>query len=214
MQFEARNKGFAAMTGIVLKDAVWEADGASLWMKRAALFAAGVAALTISAKIQIASAPVPVTLQMLVIMSIGLGYGARLGAATVLGYLALGFAGQPVFAGPVAGPAYMLGSTGGYLIGFAVAAFVVGWLAERGWDRNPATTALALAVGLVPVYALGVAWLAWGFPVTAAASEFAGFGLAKGFEYGVFPFLWIDALKLVAAVIAFPAIWRLIGGRA
>ena len=78
----------------VLSDLVWNAEGAQLWLKRLALVAAGVAALTVSAKVQITTVPVPVTLQMLVVMVIGAAYGPRLAGATLASYLALGFQGK------------------------------------------------------------------------------------------------------------------------
>lgn len=199
----------------VLGDVLVPSAGAGLWLKRAVMIVAGVAALWLSAKVKIAIEPVPVTLQVLVVMSIGMAYGFRMAVATLLAYLALGAAGEPVFAGTPekgVGLPYMLGATGGYLLGFVGAAGVVGWLAERGWDRSVITTALAMAIGLIVLYVPGVLWLAFGFPLFPAISEFSGYGLAKGIEWGVFPFLWIDAIKLAVAAVAFPAIWRLVGG--
>lgn len=187
----------------VLSDIFWSADGSQVWLKRLALLVAGVAALTVSAKVQITTVPVPVTLQMLVVMVIGAAYGPRLAGATLASYLALGFQGLPVFAGAVAGPAYFAGPTGGYLLGFLLAAVLVGTLARAGWDRSPVTMALAMGAGILAVYIPGVVWLS------------ASFGAALGWEnwyaYGVKTFIWIDALKLVVAIIAFPAIWKLVG---
>ena len=201
----------------VLQQALWQTSGNAIWGKRLMLFVAGIAALWISARVQIATVPVPVTLQMLVIMVIGAAYGSRLGLATVLGYLALGAAGYPVFAGTPEkgiGWLYMLGPTGGYLLGFALAAFVIGRLAERGWDRHFGTMALAMAIGLVCVYAPGVVWLSSGFGLFFAApfdGAFSGYGWENWYAYGVKTFIWVDALKLVVAVMLFPVIWRWIG---
>ena len=202
------------MTGQVLADRFGFDAGAGKWMKRAGMIALGVALMWASAKIKVAIEPVPVTMQTLVVMAIGLAYGARMGAATMFAYLALGAAGEPVFAGTPEkgiGLGYMLGSTGGYLAGFVAAAGLVGWLAERGWDRTVLTTAGAMAAGLAALYACGVAWLAFGFPLTAFGSAFSGIGVEKALAFGVMPFLWIDALKLCLAVVAFPLIWRLLG---
>lgn len=198
------------MTTDVMADRLGATTGTALWLKRAAMVAAGVAALTLSAKTTILLEPVPVTLQVLVVMAIGLGYGARTGALTVMAYLALGAMGEPVFAGtPLKGLGlpYMLGPTGGYLVGFVASAALVGWCAERGWDRSVLGTVAALTLGLIALYVPGVLWLAFGFPITALGSAFSGYGLAQGIEWGVLPFLWIDALKLSLAAIAFPAIW-------
>ncbi|MEQ8923559.1 MAG: biotin transporter BioY [Roseovarius confluentis] len=187
----------------VLSDLVLNAGGSQIWLKRALFLVAGVMALTVSAKVQIASVPVPVTLQMLVVMVIGASFGPRLAAATVGSYLALGFQGLPVFAGAVAGPAYLAGPTGGYLVGFLIAAWAVGHLARAGWDRSYLSMAAAMAVGILCVYIPGVVWL--------SASWGAALGWENWYAYGVKTFIWVDALKLVAAVIAFPAIWKLVG---
>ncbi|MDP7376048.1 MAG: biotin transporter BioY, partial [Alphaproteobacteria bacterium] len=99
---------------------------------------AGIALLTASAHIKIPFYPVPLTMQTLIVLGIGMTYGVRLGGATLLGYLIAGFIGLPVFASG-AGMAYMMGPTGGYLAGFFAAAVVLGALAERGWTRSWAT---------------------------------------------------------------------------
>lgn len=201
-------------TANVLSTALWPAE--NVWLRRMVLFIAGVAALWISAKIQIATVPVPVTLQLLVIMSIGAAYGSRLGFATVMGYLALGAAGWPVFAGTPEkgiGLLYMAGPTGGYLLGFALAAWLVGSLAERGWDRSMGTMALAMGAGILAVYVPGVIWLCSGFQILGGAlfgEAFMGYGWQNWYAYGVKTFIWVDALKLCIAVFAFPTIWGLV----
>ena len=211
-----------ATTNMVLSDRLWDADGSVLWIKRAILLVAGIAALAISAKIQFMTVPVPVTLQMLVVMVIGAAYGPKLGAATVASYLALGVQGLPVFAGAVAGPAYLFGPTGGYLLGFVIAAYAVGRLAAAGWDRSPVRMAAAMAVGTLCVYIPGVIWLSSGAALFGGSfsaivsgfvgdEAFAGYGWANWYAYGVKTFIWVDAIKLVVAVIAFPAIWKLVG---
>ena len=98
-------------------------------------------------------------MQTLAVLAIGMTYGTRLGGATLLGYLGAGAVGAPVFAGG-AGIAYMMGLTGGYLLGFFVAAVVLGALAERGWTRSIVTTAAAMLLGNIIIYLLGVSWLA------------------------------------------------------
>ncbi len=111
----------------VLTDIFMNGTDSQIWTKRLVLLVAGIAAMWISAKTQIATVPVPVTLQMLVVMVIGAAYGPRLAAATIAGYLALGIQGMPVFAGTPEkglGLVYMAGPTGGFLAGFVVAPFV------------------------------------------------------------------------------------------
>ncbi len=190
----------------VLSEVFWSTDRNTVWLKRLVLLVAGVAALWVSAKVQIATVPVPVTLQMLVIMTIGAAYGPYLAASTVGAYLLLGAQGLPVFAGTPEkgiGLAYMMGPTGGYLIGFLIAAYAVGLLARAGWDRNWLTMAAAMAVGILCVYIPGVVWL--------SASWGAALGWENWYAWGVKTFIWVDALKLVVAVIAFPVIWKLVG---
>ncbi|MEC9145832.1 MAG: biotin transporter BioY, partial [Pseudomonadota bacterium] len=160
------------------------------------LVLAGSALLAISAQIKIPLYPVPVTGQTLVVLMTGMAYGSRLGAATLLAYLVEGGMGLPVFAGGGAGWATLAGPTGGYLIGFLVAAFLLGLLAERGMGRGPVSTALAMIVGTALIYVFGVTHL----------SGFIGF--EKAVAAGLLPFLYGDALKLIVAAGLMPLAWR------
>ena len=182
-------------------------------LKNITLAILGSLAIWVSAKIQIPFYPVPMTMQVFVILAIGAAFGSRLGAATVLLYLAEGAAGLPVFAGTPEkgiGLAYMAGPTGGYLIGFVIAAFITGTLAERGWDRNFVTTALAMLFGLAAIYALGLLWLAAPFlPIT----EFGGIGFDKAIQFGLQPFIIADLVKVALATAFFPMIWKMIGNK-
>ena len=166
------------------------------------LAVAGSLCIWASAKIQIPMWPVPVTAQTLVVLSIGVIYGWRLGSATIALYLIEGALGLPVFAGTPEkgiGLAYMVGPTGGYLLGFLVAALACGWLAEKGWDKGPLTTIAAMLIGNAIIYAFGIAWLGsvigWDKPVL---------------EFGLYPFLVGDVIKIMLATAAFPALWRLV----
>lgn len=163
------------------------------------LAVAGSIALWVSAKVQIPFFPVPMTLQTLVVLIIGMAYGWRLGGATVALYLAQGAVGLPVFAGTPekgVGLAYMIGPTGGFLAGFLVAAIAVGYLAERGWDRNIFTTAGAMLVGNALIYIPGLLWLS-----TLIGSD-------KAIEFGIKPFLLGDLFKLVLAALFMPMVWN------
>ena len=155
---------------------------------------AGIALLTASAHIKIPFYPVPLTMQTLIVLGIGMTYGVRLGGATLLGYLSAGLIGLPVFAGG-AGMAYMMGPTGGYLAGFFAAAVVLGALAERGWTRSWATAAAAMLMGNVIIYLLGVGWLT------------SLIGWDKAVQFGLLPFLYGDALKLIIAALGVPYLW-------
>lgn len=170
-----------------------------------AKIALAVGIITLSAKITIPFWPVPMTMQVFAILLVaGLG-GLRVGTASVGAYLASGAAGLPVFAGTPEkgiGLAYMFGPTGGYLLGFLVAAILVGWATQRFGRR---LGALSMPLGLAVIYALGVAWLSGFVP-----SE-------RLLEFGVMPFLAGDVFKVALAVlltIAAPAsVVRWVRGR-
>jgi biotin transport system substrate-specific component len=184
-----------------LLSAIWpEATNSVLRMVLLAL--AGTALLTLSAKINVPFYPVPMTMQTFAVLVIGMAFGWKLGAATVLLYLIEGALGLPVFAGTPAkgiGLAYMAGPTGGYLVGFVVSAAVVGWLAERGFDRTIITTLLAMVLGTALIFAFGFAWLS------------TLIGAAKAVKFGVLPFLWGAGFKIALAACILPVAWKLVG---
>ena len=153
----------------------------------------------ILARLEIPLKPVPITGQTFAVLLTGALLGSRLGAAAMLGYVAEGSAGLPVFAGGTHGPAVLSGPTGGYLVGFVAAAFVVGWLAERGWDRDIPHAVAAMIAGEVSIYLFGLAWLAHFVPVSQLLAA------------GLLPFIAGDTVKLVAAALALPAGWKLRG---
>lgn len=185
----------------VLVSALWPQRNDSLVFKVTAVIA-GSLLLALSSKLQVPFWPVPMTMQTLVVLTIGMALGPRLALATLGLYLLQGAAGLPVFAGTPEkglGLAYMAGPTGGYLAGFVVAAVLVGKLAERRWDRHPLTTAAAMLAGMAVIYVLGVAWL-------------AGFvGIEKALQLGVLPFLLADLMKVLLATALMPLAWRTVG---
>lgn len=142
--------------------------------------------------------PVPVTLQTLGVFLIGAAFGSRRAALTMLAYLAEGAAGLPFFAGGAGGFAHLLGPTGGYLIGFVAGAFVIGWLAERGWDRSPVTAFAANAAGAVLLFTCGLAQLAFFVQRDALLAV------------GLYPFLIGSLLKMAAAALALSGLWALL----
>ena len=170
------------------------------WARQLTAVVAGSLLLTLSAKLSIPFFPVPMTMQTLVVLCLGMVLGPKLGALAVLAYLAQGAMGLPVFAGTPekgVGMAYMLGTTGGYLLGFVAAAFVVGHLARRRWDRSVAGTVAAMVIGNAVIYAFGLVWLGtivgWDKPVLA---------------WGMTPFLLGDIAKIVIAAALLPTLWR------
>lgn len=165
----------------------------------AILMAVGSLLLTASAKISVPMWPVPMTMQTCAVLVIGMAFGWRLAAGTVLLYLAEGAVGLPVFTGTPErgiGLLYMAGPTGGYLVGFLVAASVVGWLAERGFDRRLLSGVAALIIGDVLLFACGVAWLS------------ALIGFDKAIAVGVMPFLLGEGLKIVLAAALLRLGWQ------
>jgi biotin transport system substrate-specific component len=161
----------------------------------------GSLALTLSAKIQLPFWPVPMTMQSMVALLIGLGFGARLGTLTILAYLAEGAAGLPVFAGMAAGPAYLLGPTGGYLFGFLLGGSFAGWAAEHGFGRDLPRALLVMLLGHVLIFAPGVLWLA------------VLFGWGKAIPLGVTPFLLATLLKTGLGAATVSALWQLADNR-
>jgi biotin transport system substrate-specific component len=133
------------------------------------------------------------------VLLVGASLGARLGAASVALYLVEGVAGLPVYAGGAAGLVRLTGPTGGYLVGFVAAAYLVGALSERGWDRRVWTAGLAMLAGEVVVYVFGLAWLSR-FPLPV--------GLL---DAGLVPFIAGDLYKLALAALALPVAWRVVG---
>jgi biotin transport system substrate-specific component len=185
-----------------LASALWPSSTKTGALRAAVLMVLGTVALWLSAKIQVPLIPVPITMQTLVVLVIGVAYGWKLGGATMLLYLAEGAVGLPVFAGNWSeggGVHHLYGPTAGYLIGFAAAAAICGSLAERGWDRSLLKAGAAMVIGNLVIYALGLTWLA------------IQIGMADALKYGLLPFLVGDALKIVLGACLLPGTWRLIG---
>ena len=152
---------------------------------------------------------VPLTLQPMVVLLGGLALGSRLGAASQILYLAAGIVGLPVFAASAVlppGPLRLLGPTGGYLMAYPLAAFITGYLAERGFDRKYVTSVLAMLAGLLLIYTAGVTWLG-----VFVRSGDAAPGISAAFFAGVYRFIIPDLIKLAIAAGLVPALWRLLG---
>lgn len=187
----------------VLAEIFGPSQGTRLMAKQMAMVVAGIAVVAIAAKIRIPMWPVPLTMGTFAVLTIGAAYGPRLGLTTILGYLAVGALGFDVFSGSSAtenGLAYMMGGTGGYLLGYGLAALALGLFARAGWDRSMPKMAAALLVGNAVIYIPGLLWLGviygWDKPILA---------------WGLTPFLLGDALKLVLAALLVPTVWKLVG---
>lgn len=181
--------------------AVWP-ESINRAVQSVVLVVAGTAILALSAKIQVPFWPVPMTLQTFAVMAIAAAYGSRLAVATVIAYLVEGLAGIPVFAGAAAGPAYMLGPTGGFLLAFVVGAAIVGFAADRGDGRSVVSLLGTMIVADVVIFALGLFWL-------GAAVPKYGYSLLL-IEKGLYPFVLGDLLKIALAALLVPAAWGLI----
>ncbi len=160
---------------------------------------AGSVLITICTQISLPLFPVPMTLQTFAVFLIGLTYGWRLGGITVSLYLFEGAIGLPVFSGGKGGMIVFMGPTAGYLVGFLLAAIACGWFAERGFDRSYFRLFLSLLAGNILIYAPGLLWLGtligWDKPVL---------------EYGLYPFIWGDILKISMVVLLLPTVWKIV----
>jgi len=183
------------------------ADMARAIRVAAVFFVAALTAAAAQVSISLPFTTVPFTLQPLVVLLGGAALGSRLGMASQVLYLLAGIAGLPVFAAsPVLPPGVLrlVGPTGGYLMMFPFAAFLTGWLAERGFDRRYVTSVLAMAAGLGLIFAGGVLWLAWFVPASSA-------GLSAALQTGFFPFVLPDLVKILIASTLLPSVWKLLG---
>ena len=191
-----------APTPATLLDRLWPAAENRL-LRNAFLAVAGSLLLTLSAKIIVPFWPVYMNMQTFAVMLIGAAFGWRLGLATVLLYLAEGATGLPVFTGTPEkgiGLAYMAGPTGGYLAGFVVAVAIVGWFAERGFDKFFFAMGAIMLAADAALFALGLGWMGvlfgWDKPIL---------------EWGLFPFIYGDLFKIALAAAIVALGWQALG---
>ncbi len=193
------------MTARVLTEAFGPTEGTALRIKQAVLVLAGIASLTVMAQIKIAVPPSPVAINMgtFAVLTIGAAYGPRLGLTTIVAYMLIGMLGFDVFQSSSAelnGLEYMMGGTGGYLVGYVMATVLLGMLARRGWDRSVLWMGLAMLLGNILLYVPGLLWLGtlygWDKPIL---------------EWGLTPFVVGDLMKLALAALLLPAAWKMVG---
>jgi biotin transporter BioY len=171
------------------------------WTRQFALVVAFSFLMALSAQfvIPLPWTPVPITGQTFVVLLTGALLGSRLGALAMIAYLVEGASGLPFFRAGGGGLAYLLASpTTGYLLSYPLAAFVVGLLAERGWDRRFLTAAAAMMIGSIMILSGGWAWLA----------RFVGPSVA--WQAGVAPFIIGDMVKVALAAAALPSGWAIV----
>ena len=168
----------------------------------AILVAAGAALVAVAAQISIKLpfTPVPITGQTFATVLVGASLGSVLGLASLTLYVLVGMIGAPVYADGASGWEVFTGATGGYLVGFVVAAALTGWLAERRWDRRFSSAVAAMLTGNVIIYLVGLPWL---------AAEL-NTGLERTLELGLYPFVPGDLFKLYLAGALLPGAWKLV----
>jgi biotin transport system substrate-specific component len=168
----------------------------------ALLVLGGAAFVAIAAQISIplSFTPVPITGQTFAVLLVGGALGARLGVLSLMLYWLAGIAGAPVYADQQSGWETFMGPTGGYLIGFVIAAGVTGLLAQRRWDRRFSSSVTAMLTASVIIYACGLPWLAAEIDT----------GLEATLEAGLYPFVIGDVIKLYLAGALLPAAWTAI----
>ena len=187
----------------VLAEVILPLTGQAMRVKQIILVIAGIAALAVAAKIKIPMIPVPMNMGTFAVLSIGAAYGMRLGLVTIIGYMLIGALGFDVFAGSSAetfGITYMMGGTGGYLVGYVLAVLALGYAARQGWDRSIGKMAFAMVLGNVLIYVPGLVWLAVLYGTDAPI-----------FTWGLTPFLLGDLVKLALAALLLPSVWGLVG---
>lgn len=172
----------------------------------AALVLAGVAVVALLAKVSFFIGPVPITGQTLGVILVGAALGARRGAVSLTSYMLLGLAGLPIFAGPIAGPAYVLAPSFGFIVGFIPAAFVAGWFAERAWDRRPVLAFVGFVAASIIPFLVGVPYMALILANVTGAD--VSFGSIMG--AGVLPFIVPGLIKAAFAALLVPAAWLLV----
>jgi len=174
------------------------------WVVTATLVA-GFALLTAGAaqiRIPLPFTPVPITGQTFTVLLSGAVLGSNAGAASMGLYLLLGLVGLPFYNGGGSGWQAATGATGGFLIGFVAASWLVGFLAERRRDRTVATAVPAFLAGSLVIYLCGVPWLAHVLDTSWIVA----------FEKGAAPFIVGDLVKIAAAGLLLPTAWKLTGG--
>jgi biotin transport system substrate-specific component len=198
---ESLTKGTIFMTTLAPTIYTRTFPRAAGWLRDLVLILLGALFIAALAQVEIPLpfTPVPITGQTFGVLLVGAALGSKRGALSLASYLAMGIVGLPFFAGGAHGLNIVIGATGGYLVGFVIAAYVIGLLAEHGLERSLRTSILPFLIGTVIIYVCGVTWL------TIVLGS-----LGKAVAAGLIPFLIGDAIKLVAAALVLPAAWKFV----
>jgi len=198
------------MTNITLANRIWPQSNASSRLRNVVLAVIGSLLVAVAAQITVPMWPVPMTLQTLAVLSIGAAYGARLGAATLGLYALEGAVGLPFFAGGKSGLFdakldYLLpAGSMGYVVGFIIAAYLVGKLVESGWANSLFKSVLATVAGAAALYVPGLIWLGVWASTTGVVPE-GQTAVDAALNWGLYPFMFGDAVKAIIAGLAVPA---------
>jgi biotin transport system substrate-specific component len=196
----------AAPSGSLFSHVIAHSPSARSIRAGVVLLATTLTAMAAQFSVPLPFTAVPFVLTPMVVLLSGAVLGSRLGAVSQVLYLIAGMSGLAVFAPSLTlppGAGRLVGPTGGYLMAYPLAAFVTGWLAERGWDRRYLTAAAAMLAGLAIIFAGGVSWIA----ITVTRS------LPAAAATGFLPFVLFDLLKIAAAAAILPQAWTLVGAR-
>lgn len=189
------------MNSNLLAERIWPVSAGDKLLRSLVLMIFGSIFVALAAQVSVPMVPVPMTLQTFAVLSVGAAFGARLGMATLILYALEGAVGLPVFANLSGGLPVLMGPTGGYILGFILAAGLVGWLVERFGSSNGWKLGQIMLAGAVLIYVPGLAWLA----------QFTG--ASRVLELGFFPFVLGDVVKAVLAALMFPAAHTLLARR-
>jgi len=160
----------------------------------------GLIAASAQISVKLPFTPVPITGQTFAVLLVGASLGCVLGTASAMLYLWLGVAGAPIYAHHDSGWSVITSASGGYIVGFVLAAALTGFLAERRWDRRLSSSIGLMLTGNVVIYLVGLPWLA----------IVLNTNLEKTLEFGLYPFIPGDTFKLYLAAAALPTAWRVV----
>ena len=187
--------------------------GIDTYLKNILIVILGSILLAVSARIKIDIPPVPVTMQTLVLLVFALSVGWKLSVATFIAYLVEGSFGLPVFANPPYGGAgYLMGPSGGYLLGMLIASYLVGYLAENNYDKNYSKSLIAIFLGTVVIFIPGLIWLTFWFNILSSNALELNISqsVSLALEFGLLKFIYTEPIKIALAATATPLIWHYI----
>ena len=202
------------MNNVYLIDALWPNTKSQNFIRNFSIIIIGTILLAISAHVKIPIPPVPVTLQTLVVLVFAMSVGWKISFITFAFYLFQGTIGLPVFANPpYSGPFYLVGSSGGYLLGMLLASFVVGYLAEKNYDKNYFKSLFAIFLGTLIIFIPGLIWLGFWFDnfhpkLAENIGLFEGYKLAL--THGLLAFKFTEPVKVALAASITPLLWQYI----